>query len=87
MQPRQGSVLSSRDLRPAHREELAIALERGQTGNAGGRPKSKLLSDAYKFMLAQWVPGDPAAERRSLRLSLEVAPTAWQFFLCRSLRD
>jgi len=32
---------------------------KGQTGNAGGRPKSKLLSDAYKSMLAQPVPGDP----------------------------
>jgi hypothetical protein len=32
---------------------------KGQTGNAGAGPKSELLSDAYKFMLAQRVPGDP----------------------------
>jgi|SRR5215467_5695148 len=32
--------------------------KKGQSGNPGGRPKSKLLSEAYRSKLAELVPGD-----------------------------
>jgi len=31
----------------------------GQSGNPGGRPKSKLISEAYRFKLSELVPDDP----------------------------
>ncbi len=31
----------------------------GVSGNPGGRPKLKILSDAYRDILGQLVPGDP----------------------------
>ena len=31
----------------------------GQSGNPGGRPKSKLISEAYKVKLESLVPDDP----------------------------
>jgi hypothetical protein len=33
--------------------------KKGQSGNPGGRPKSKTLSDAYKHKLEEPVPSDP----------------------------
>ena len=33
---------------------------KGQSGNAGGRPKSRLLSEALRTQLAEVKPGDPA---------------------------
>ena len=32
---------------------------KGQSGNPSGRPKSKTLSDAYKYKLEEPVPNDP----------------------------
>lgn len=34
--------------------------KKGQSGNAGGRPKSRLLSEALRTRLAEVKPGDPA---------------------------
>jgi hypothetical protein len=34
--------------------------KKGQSGNAGGRPKSRLLSEALRTRLAQIVEGDPS---------------------------
>ena len=31
---------------------------KGQSGNAGGRPKTRLLSEAFRARLAEVVPGD-----------------------------
>jgi hypothetical protein len=33
--------------------------KKGQSGNPSGRPKSKILSDAYKCKLGEAVPNDP----------------------------
>ena len=32
--------------------------KKGQSGNAGGRPKSRMLSEAFRARLAEVVPGD-----------------------------
>jgi len=41
----------------------ATQFRKGQTGNAGGRPKSRLLSQALRDRLGEIKPGDP--EQRS----------------------
>jgi Ni/Co efflux regulator RcnB len=33
--------------------------KKGQSGNPSGRPKSKILSDAYRSKLEEPVPNDP----------------------------
>ena len=33
--------------------------KKGQSGNPGGRPKSRILSDAYRYKLEEPVPNDP----------------------------
>jgi hypothetical protein len=38
----------------------ATRWRKGQSGNAGGRPKSRLLSEALRSRLAEVKPGDPA---------------------------
>jgi hypothetical protein len=38
----------------------ATQFRKGQSGNAGGRPKSRLLSEALRNRLAQTVDDDPA---------------------------
>jgi hypothetical protein len=38
----------------------ATQFRKGQSGNAGGRPKSRLLSEALRARLAEVKPGDPA---------------------------
>jgi hypothetical protein len=38
----------------------ATQWRKGQSGNAGGRPKSRMLSEALRTRLAEVVPGDPA---------------------------
>jgi Family of unknown function (DUF5681) len=38
----------------------ATQFRKGQSGNAGGRPKSRLLSEALRTRLAEVKPGDPA---------------------------
>lgn len=37
----------------------ATQFRKGQSGNAGGRPKSRLLSEALRARLAEVKPGDP----------------------------
>ena len=37
----------------------ATRWKKGQSGNPGGRPKSKTLSDAYKYKLEEPVSNDP----------------------------
>ena len=34
--------------------------KKGQSGNPGGRPRKTLLTDAYRTILGELVPGDPA---------------------------
>ena len=38
----------------------ATRWRKGQSGNAGGRPKSRLLSEALRTRLGEIKPGDPA---------------------------
>jgi Family of unknown function (DUF5681) len=38
----------------------ATRWRKGQSGNAGGRPKSRLLSEALRTRLAEVKPDDPA---------------------------
>jgi len=38
----------------------ATQWRKGQSGNAGGRPKQRVLSEALRTRLAEVVPGDPA---------------------------
>lgn len=53
--------------RPQNRKTPPVAVPRdekgrfpaGQSGNPGGRPRSKHISDAYRSILAEPFPGDP----------------------------
>src|SRR5271168_3785052 len=52
-QRQQGVRGRSKEVEKASREK------KGQSGNPGGRPKSKTLSDAYRFKQEEPVPNDP----------------------------
>src|SRR5215469_4123800 len=50
----------------------ATQFRKGQTGNAGGRPKSRLLSQALRDRLGEIKPGDP--EQRSWAEAIAAKP-------------
>src|SRR5271168_4212991 len=52
-QRQQGVRGRSKEVEKASREK------KGQSGNPGGRPRSKTLSDAYRLKLEEPVPNDP----------------------------
>lgn len=51
-------MIEEKKINPRSLENLK-PFQPGKSGNPGGRPKSKILSDAYKRRLTDLVPNDP----------------------------
>lgn len=48
----------------------------GQSGNPSGRPKSKLLSEAYRAALAELIPGDKRGRTIAEKIADEIIKQA-----------
>ena len=49
---------------------------KGQSGNAGGRPKTRVLSEAFRTRLAAVVPGDPKGRTYADRIAENIIELA-----------
>src|SRR5437867_7249017 len=48
----------------------------GQSGNPGGRPKKTKLTEAYRQLLEELVPGDPEGRTYAQLIALSMAQSA-----------